>query len=142
MAGQGADVIAELEADHREIQEIFARMSLAPAAGRKDLVHEVTIALVRHSMAEQAHLYPAVRARILDGDRLADEEVADHARVERMLKDLEGRPPAGAGFGRLLRTLVREVGLHIQDEEQRLFPALASVAAPEELERLGSRSAP
>ncbi|GAA4983252.1 hemerythrin domain-containing protein [Kitasatospora paranensis] len=139
MTGHGADVIAELEADHREVQMLFARIAVAPRTELQELVHRVSVELVRHSIAEEAYLYPAVRAHVLDGDRLADKEVADHAQVERLLKGLEGRSPADADFDPLLRTLSREVGLHIQDEEQRLFPALASGTTPEELMKLGDR---
>ena len=62
--GHGGDAIAELMTDHREVEEMFARIRQAmPGGGQelRDVVDEVTIELVRHSIAEEEYLYPAVR---------------------------------------------------------------------------------
>src|SRR3954453_23622214 len=60
MAEQQRDVIEVLEHDHREVEEMFAELeSLRGAASdeakerRKDLADQVTIELVRHSVAEE-----------------------------------------------------------------------------------------
>lgn len=59
-------MIEELTADHREVEEIFGRIQAV--AGRdqelRDLVDQVTIELVRHSVAEEQYLYPAVREHV------------------------------------------------------------------------------
>jgi len=58
------DVIAILMQDHREVEGMFAELeSLRGATGeadrarRKDLADQVTIELVRHSVAEEAEVY-------------------------------------------------------------------------------------
>ncbi|MFE0516320.1 hemerythrin domain-containing protein, partial [Streptomyces sp. NPDC058964] len=86
--GHGGNVIEELMTDHREVEEIFGRIESMPDGGKqlRDLVDEVTIELVRHSVAEEQYLYPAVREHVEGGDRLADKELADHGRVETILK--------------------------------------------------------
>ncbi|MFE7393374.1 hemerythrin domain-containing protein [Streptomyces sp. NPDC057582] len=89
--GHGGNVIDKLMADHREVEEVFGRIQAVPGSGQRlrDLVDEVTIELVRHSVAEEQYLYPAVREHIQDGDRLADKEIEDHNRVEKILKQPE-----------------------------------------------------
>ena len=63
---------------------------LAPgSAERRRLLDQLTIELVRHSVDEEEYLYPAVREHLENGDALADKELADHARVEQLLKDLQ-----------------------------------------------------
>lgn len=91
MAGHDGDVVKEPETDHREVEERFAQIRLATGEARQALVDEVTIELVRHSAAEEAYLYPAVREHVPGGPRTADREVEDHARVERLLKDIESK---------------------------------------------------
>ncbi|MFF4796449.1 hemerythrin domain-containing protein, partial [Streptomyces sp. NPDC001276] len=84
-------MIEELMADHREVEEIFGRIQSTAGQGQelRNLVDEVTIELVRHSVAEEQYLYPTVREHVADGGRIADKELADHSRVEVLLKQLE-----------------------------------------------------
>ncbi|MEV6206204.1 hemerythrin domain-containing protein [Kitasatospora sp. NPDC051914] len=137
MAGHGGDVVKELETDHREVEELFAQILKATGGHRKALLDEVTIELVRHSVAEEAHLYPAVRKHVPGGDAMADREVEDHARVERLLKEIEDRDADDAALAGLATTLVEEVTSHIRDEEQNLFPALRAACSKADLDQLG-----
>ncbi|MFD9124043.1 hemerythrin domain-containing protein [Kitasatospora sp. NPDC059571] len=137
MAGHGGDVIKELETDHREVEELFAQIMQATGEHRKSLLDEVTIELVRHSVAEEAYLYPAVREHVSGGDAMADREVEDHAKVERLLKEIEGTDAGDPRLEALAATLVEEVTSHVRDEEHNLFPALRAACSRAELEELG-----
>ncbi|MDQ0792365.1 hemerythrin domain-containing protein [Streptomyces sp. B1I3] len=139
--GHGGNVISELTADHREVDSLFARIEEQPAGHerRRELADELTVELVRHSVAEEQYLYPAVRRYVDDGDDMADKELEDHAAVERLLKDLEGRDPGDATFDALIEKLKHEVTEHVRDEEDRLFPLLAAACSPEALNELGDK---
>ncbi|KUJ37993.1 hemerythrin domain-containing protein [Streptomyces sp. NPDC093228] len=139
--GHGGNVIDELTTDHREVEEFFERLRALPAGhkDRRTVVDELTIELVRHSVAEEMYLYPAVREYLPGGDALADKEIHDHAEVERILKDLEHRDVDDPVFEDLAQKLIMEVTAHVSEEEQQLFPSLAQVCTPEELDRLGDR---
>lgn len=139
--GHGGNVIDELMTDHREVEEMFGRIQAMTGGGQelRDLVDEVTIELVRHSVAEEQHLYPAVREHIEDGDQLADKEIADHSRVEKLLKQLERMDTDDAQMSPLLQQLMDEVAAHVQDEENNLFPMLRSACTPEQLDDLGDK---
>ncbi|MGW4043873.1 hemerythrin domain-containing protein [Streptomyces sp. NPDC004721] len=139
--GHGGDVIRELTTDHREVEEIFAQMEALPAgnARRKDLADQATIELVRHSVAEEMYLYPAVRHQVRDGDAIADREIEDHAEAERTMKDLEGLGADDPRFDELVGRLMREIREHVTDEEQNLFPLLREATGPEDLEQLGEK---
>ncbi|WP_405935405.1 hemerythrin domain-containing protein [Streptomyces sp. NBC_00726] len=139
--GHGGNVIAELTTDHRETDELFARIEAQPVGDeqRRKLADELTVELVRHSVAEETHLYPVVRRYVDDGDDMADEELEDHARVEQHLKELEGLPADDPRFDHLVAQLRLEVTKHVRDEENRLFPLLAAAVSPEILDRLGEK---
>ncbi|MEU1127207.1 hemerythrin domain-containing protein [Streptomyces sp. NPDC005899] len=139
--GHGGNVISELTTDHREVDSLFARIEEQPAGDqrRRELADELTVELVRHSVAEEQYLYPAVRRYVDDGDDMADKEIEDHATIERLLKDLEGREAGDAQFDTLVAQLKREVTAHVRDEEDRLFPLLAAACSPEALDELGDK---
>ncbi|KUJ68271.1 hemerythrin [Streptomyces albus subsp. albus] len=139
--GHGGNVIQELTADHREVEELFARIEAMPAGSqeRRQLADQLTMELVRHSVAEEEYLYPAVRRNVDDGDDMADKEIADHSEVERMLKQLEGRDPGDSRFDTLISQLKSSVTAHVSDEENRLFPLLADACSAQHLDELGER---
>ncbi|MFJ3718436.1 hemerythrin domain-containing protein [Streptomyces sp. NPDC090057] len=139
--GHGGNVIQELTTDHREVEEIFGRIeAMPPGSGeRKKLADQATIELVRHSVAEEAYLYPAVRKHIEGGDALADKELQDHAQAEQIMKDLEGLDADDARFDTLMTRLMSEIRSHVADEEQNLFPRLQAACPPEALDELGEK---
>ncbi|MCC9311808.1 hemerythrin domain-containing protein [Kitasatospora sp. RB6PN24] len=139
--GHGGNVINELMTDHREVAEMFARIRALPAGDerRREVADQFTIELVRHSVAEEQYLYPAVREHVPGGEALADKEVADHAAVEKLLKDLEEVDCGDARFSVLVDRIVSEVEAHVRDEEENLFPALIGACPPEKLDELGEQ---
>ncbi|MBH0122253.1 hemerythrin domain-containing protein [Rhodococcus sp. CX] len=95
------DVIEVLTHDHREVERMFAELEALHGIGtdearqrRKDLTDQVTIELVRHSVAEEADVYPAVKKKVSESE--AEHAKEEHAEAERTMKRLEGlKPDAG-----------------------------------------------
>jgi hemerythrin superfamily protein len=142
MATQDDDVIAVLKHDHREVQEMFARfgeISATDAQERRELADAVIIELVRHAVAEEQYLYPAVRRYLPDGDEIADKEIADHAAAERTMKELEEIDAGEKQFDDVFGRLVFDVQRHVHDEEDNLFPRLATACDAETLRDLGRK---
>ncbi|MFF2408290.1 hemerythrin domain-containing protein [Streptomyces sp. NPDC058092] len=135
----GGNVIAEFTADHRELEEIFARIEAQPVdhPQRRVLANRLTAELVRHSVAEEMHLYPAVREHVRDGEGLADKELAEHVKIERLLRDLEELHVHDPRFNDIVAKLRLEVASHVREEEKELFPKLAASCSPEKLDELG-----
>ncbi|MFE7767105.1 hemerythrin domain-containing protein [Streptomyces sp. NPDC057438] len=139
--GHGGDVIAELTTDHGEVEEMFGEIEALPSGDprRKEYADKVTIELVRHSVAEEAYLYPAVREHVPDGDAIADRELEDHAEAERTLKALERCDADDPDFDLLITQLMTEIRSHIRDEEENLFPRLRASCSAEALDKLGEK---
>ncbi|GAB2662406.1 hemerythrin domain-containing protein [Kribbella swartbergensis] len=137
--GRQDDLVTVITSDHREIERIFAELESGAGTPqhRRDLADHLTTELVRHSVAEEMFMYPAARRVLPDGDRVADHEIEEHAEVERTLKDLEGVDATDPVFDELVGTLIGDVRLHIQDEEQQLLPRMQAACSVEELEELG-----
>jgi hemerythrin superfamily protein len=138
------DVIEVLTQDHREVEEMFVRLeSMQPATTpaqrkrRKDLVDQVTIELVRHSVAEEAEVYPAVKDKV--SEKEAEQARKEHAEAEQTMKRLERLKPEDPGFEAELATLIREIREHVAEEEGDMFPRMREVFTQDELDALGSR---
>jgi hemerythrin superfamily protein len=139
--GHGGNIIEELKADHREVEAMFNTINAMPMGDprRREIADEFTIELVRHSVAEEMYLYPAVREHVTGGGPVADKEIEDHSKVEELLKQLEGMEANRSEFDTLVTRIITEVTGHVADEENRLFPALAAACTPQQLNELGDK---
>ncbi|MEV0201543.1 hemerythrin domain-containing protein [Nonomuraea sp. NPDC050691] len=136
------DVISVLVTDHREVEQMFAELDTMIGAideRPKTLAEQVVIELVRHAVAEEAYLYPAVREHVEGGDELADRETAEHAEAEETMKRLEKLEPGDEDFWPVMEKLMREIRHHVQEEEGELFPKLRASCSAEELTELGAK---
>lgn len=138
------DVVTELVRDHRDIQGVVAELE-QPAGRvperRADLVSQAILELVRHSVAEELVLYPALRRHVPDGGGLVDRCTARHAEAERLMRDLAPRSAGEPGFEDRLADLLAATERHIYEQEHEVFPTLAAVCSPQELDDLGGRVA-
>jgi hemerythrin superfamily protein len=144
MADEQHDVIEILEHDHREVEQMFQELESLRGATteqarsrRKDLADQVTIELVRHSVAEEVLVYPEVE------DKVSAEEAQhareEHAEAEETLHRLEKLDADDPAFDDELATLMGEIRHHIQDEEGQMFVHMRQVLDADQLRRLGSR---
>jgi hemerythrin superfamily protein len=144
MAEQQRDVIEILEDDHREVEEMFTELeSLRGASSdvdkqrRKELADQVTIELVRHSVAEEVLVYPKVDDKVSKEE--ADHAREEHAEAEETLARLEKLDADDPSFDDELATLMTEIRHHIEDEEDEMFAHMREVIDEEELRTLGER---
>jgi hemerythrin superfamily protein len=140
MAATERDVISVLTRDHAQVQELFGRLQPARDPGeRRRLADEVTIMLVGHAVAEERYLFPVLRKVLPGGDTITSEAIADHAAIEKALKQLYETDPAGPEFDAVLSKLLVHVHSHINGEEEVLFPRLADHFTDDALIELGDR---
>jgi hemerythrin superfamily protein len=100
-------------------------------------VDQVTIELVRHSVAEEAEVYPAVKDKVSAAE--AERAKQEHAEAEQTMKRLESLQPQDPSFDDELATLMREIREHVAEEESEMFPHMRQVFSRQELLDLGGR---
>ena len=144
MAEQQRDVIEVLEHDHREVEQMFAELESlrgastdAQKARRKELTDQVTIELVRHSVAEEVLVYPQVEEKVSEEE--AEHAREEHAQAEKTLKRLEKLDADDPAFDDELATLMGEIRHHIEDEEGEMFDHMRQTIEGDELRKLGER---
>src|SRR5215211_1109409 len=144
MADEQRDVIEVPEQDHREVEQMFAELESLRGAStaeaqsrRKDVTEQVTIELVRHSVAEEVLVYPQVEEKV--GAEEAEHAREEHAEAEETLQRLEKLDADDPAFDDELATLMREIRHHIEDEEGEMFAHMRKVIDQDERRKLGAR---
>jgi len=126
-----------LLANHEEAKSRLQRVEQAAASKRDEAFCELTYALVRHEVAEEEVVYPAVRRYVDGGDDLADMRIAEQSKAEDLLAEMEKVGVGSPQFPAMFTTLRSEVLAHAQAEGQSVFSELS--ASPDELLELGKR---
>lgn len=132
------DVVDILSADHREFDRIFRELEqLRGRTGeddlrkKRELVDEVTIGLVKHSVAEETRVYPRVLAELDEEEATRSKE--EHAEAEEIMKRLERMDPGDAEFDALVARLTAEIRHHVEHEEGRMFGEVRASFSHEQL---------
>jgi hypothetical protein len=122
--------------DHCHITNLVVRL-VTPGENRRQLADELISQLMRHMVAEELYLYPAIRKILPEGTV----DVARHhdvdGRVEQILADLSEAEPASHAFDALITRLIAEGRRSVLDEELDVLPRLAQHGDKRTLIELG-----
>ena len=126
--------IVLLQADHRRVEALFARIATTEGAKRAELVKQVLKALRTHMELEETLVYPLIQ-REVDKD-LAEEAEVEHQLARDGLDQLEELSPDEPGFDGALAMVVAGIEHHVLEEETEAFPGLATSLGAERLAEL------
>lgn len=112
------DAIAMLKADHRKVEDIFARFEKARGKDRKKaLAEEACLELKVHTIIEEEIFYPACRGQI-EGD-LLNEAYVEHDAAKVLINDIEAGGPDEAFYEAKVKVLSEMIEHHVKEEEMR-----------------------
>lgn len=119
------DVIDVLTADHRDVTALIGNIwSVKDPMIRRDLTDTAISELVRHAVAEEMYVYPAMRDHLPDGEKAVEHDIEEHKELEETMKRLEDLDVSSPEFDEALRKLEAILADHVQDEETEQFPQL------------------
>jgi hemerythrin superfamily protein len=128
------DVVDVLTADHLEAVELITQIkATADTEKRRDLADTLISEIVRHAVAEEMYVYPAIRKHLPNGDEVAKHDTEEHKELEVTMKKLEGAKAETAEFSQLLDEFDASLRHHVNDEETDQFPELRARIPREEL---------
>ena len=131
------DVIALLEHDHREVEEMFEEFGQAvEPQDCRAIADRIIIELVRHTECEEQLVYPVMREVLDDGETLVEHELSEHSAAERIMKQLDGMDPGLPDFGVLMGELQAAIRAHIREEEGDAFPRFRQQVDQDKLETM------
>src|SRR5215208_8243048 len=102
-----------------ELEKLRDATSEEDKSRRKDLTEQVTVELVRHSVAEEVLVYPQVDEEVSADE--AEHAREEHAEAEKTLQRLEKLDADDPRFDDELATLMEEIRHYIEDEEGQMF---------------------
>lgn len=127
-------IVDALRSDHRAIEELLAEALAEPDAEEAGAHRErLVMTLVRHFVAEEQYLYPALREHtgaVVDADMAADRACED------LLRQLEDDDLTPARVAQTLGDVRTAFAEHVRRQEPQL-DALAAVCPPARLAELG-----
>ena len=136
----GGDVVDVLVADHRDVTALISEIrTVADPMIRRDLTDTVISELVRHAVAEEMYVYPAMRKYLPDGEKAVEHDVEEHKELEQAMKRLEDVDVSSAAFTAALGRLEELLADHVRDEEVDQFPELRRRVPPAELTELAGK---
>jgi hemerythrin superfamily protein len=138
--GPGADVVDILTADHQEMLELLGQIERTPDAGqRRDLADTVIAEVMRHSVAEEMFVYPAIKEHVPNGAQEVEHDKQEHDEIVQLMKRMEDVDASDSAFMELVRQLEAQLRHHAGDEESDQFPQLRAHIAGEKLVDLGEK---
>lgn len=134
------DVVDVLSSDHREVMALVARIrTTTDPEQQRDLTDTVIAELVRHAVAEEMYVYPAMRKHLPDGDAAVEHDTAEHKELEVTMKQLESADAGGTEFLQALDRLEELLRDHVSDEEDEQFPQLRARIPHRELVEMAAK---
>jgi hypothetical protein len=130
------DVVDILTTDHHEVLDLLQQIKIsADAEERRDLADTVISELLRHLVAEEMYVYPAMKKYLPDGDEAVDHDVEEHKELEQTMKKLE----SGRRSESRVHPTANAAGNHsarpCQRRGERAVPRTAGPGAPRGTDR-------
>jgi hemerythrin-like domain-containing protein len=136
----GADVVDILTTDHRQMLELIAEIEgTTDPEGRRDLADTVIAEIMRHAVAEEMYVYPAIEEHLPNGREEVEHDKEEHQEITELLKKLEGADASEPRFMDLVRELESNLRHHVDDEETDQFPKLRAHIPVDRLVELGGK---
>jgi hemerythrin superfamily protein len=138
--GTGKDVVDILTADHREMIELIGQIELTADVGqRRDLADTLIAEVMRHAVAEEMFVYPAIKDHVPNGAEEVEHDKKEHDEIVKLMKQIEGVDSSDQTFIELVRQLEEQLSHHAHDEESEQFPKLRSHIPAEKLVDMGEK---
>lgn len=144
-----ADVFAVLGTDHAEVKDMLAALENSPGnaqgateavlMARKEVAEQLVIDSSRHEAAEEQYFWPAVRDLASEGNKLADEAIAQESQAKEVLARIDKLNATDQEFDELISEFIPAARHHIAFEETRVWPSLRQAISPQQAEVLGAK---
>jgi hemerythrin superfamily protein len=123
-----------LEAQHREVEDLFAAFEEAAEGDKRELFLQIADKLAIHAAIEEKHFYPAARDK--NTEDLLLEAAEEHLSVKRLIADLLKLDEEDDTFEAKVKVLQEQVEHHVEEEEGELFPKVEKLLDATMLEAL------
>ena len=111
------DAIAMLKADHRKVEDLFAKFEAARGADRKKaLAEQICLELMVHTKIEEDIFYPACTGEI--EEKVVKEAYVEHDGAKVLIAEIKGGGPGDDFYDAKVKVLSEMIKHHVREEEQ------------------------
>jgi hypothetical protein len=119
MAQAQLDAIALLKADHRKVEDLFAKFESAKGDGAKrKLAEQICMELTIHTQIEEDIFYPACEGKVEED--LIKEAYVEHDGAKVLIAQIEAGGPNDEFYDAKVKVLSEEIEHHVEEEEKRV----------------------
>jgi hemerythrin superfamily protein len=134
------DVVDILTSDHRDMIALIGQIKGTPDEGqRRDLADTLIAEVMRHAVAEEMYVYPAIEDHVPDGSDEVEHDKKEHEEIVKLMKRLEKVEASEPAFMELVNELEAQLSHHANDEESEQFPKLRLHIPREKLIDIGEK---
>jgi hemerythrin superfamily protein len=135
------DAVALLKADHRKVEDLFAKFEAATGLGKKKaLAEQICMELTIHTKIEEDVFYPACECAVEED--LLREAYVEHDGAKVLIGEIEAGGPDDKFYDAKVKVLSEMIKHHVGEEEQRVDGIFAQARkAGLDMDALGKRLA-
>ena len=134
------DVVDILTADHQEMVELLGQIEgTTNPSERRDLADTVIAEVMRHAVAEEMYVYPAIEEHMPGGEKSVEHDKREHQEIVEVMKQIEGVDANEPAFMERVRELHSLLRHHAKEEESRQFPELRAHIPADKLVDMGRK---
>jgi len=113
------DAVALLKADHRTVEELFAKFEKASGDGKKQTIAEqICMELTVHAAIEEEIFYPACEGKVEED--LLKEAYVEHDGAKILIAEIEAGGPSDEFYDAKVKVLGEQIEHHVEEEEMRV----------------------
>jgi Hemerythrin HHE cation binding domain len=117
MATAQQDAIALLQADHRNVEDLFGQFKQArDADARRAIAEKICMELSIHATIEEEIFYPACKGKV--DNSLLRRSYVEHDGAKVMIAELVGSVPDDEFYDAKVTVLSEEIKQHVEEEER------------------------
>ena len=137
--GQDKDATHILAADHREVEDLFAKFENANGEERKrEIANKICTELKIHAMIEEEIFYPALKGKIEED--MLKEAYVEHDGAKLLINEIVDGGPGEDFYDAKVKVLQEQIEHHVKEEEKQQGNMFQQArAADVDLEALGER---
>ncbi len=111
--------VALLKADHRKVEDLFAKFEAAKGKGKKRaLAEQICMELTVHTKIEEDIFYPACEGKVEED--LLKEAYVEHDGAKVLIAEIEAGGPDDDFYDAKVKVLSEQIEHHVEEEEKRV----------------------
>lgn len=128
---QADRISSVIRQDHREIKRYYDKIVKSNDLDIQRRYQNAFVwELTRHAIAEELVLYPAIETGVNDGKVMVDKDRAEHQVTKEQLYKFQNMIPGDKKFIPTLESLMKDLKMHIKEEEEHDLVKLEEALLP------------